>query len=144
MEDTMKWTIIGAALLMLCSMDAVAQTDDAIVLRSCEGDVTITDNLICIRGYEFSPVACIDNSLICLKSENDDAEALLDLSKPDTLCLTILEGNLQMRLKCCWKSVFRGDEPLLGCMQDRSSAALRLRSMINEQLGTLALRRERP
>lgn len=140
----MKWTIIGAALLMLCSMDALAQTNEPIVLRSCEGDVTITDNLICIRGYEFSPVACIDNSLICLKSERGDAEALLDLSKPDTLCLTILEGNLQMRLKCCWKRVFRGDEPLLGCMQDRNNAALRLRSMIHEELGTLALRRERP
>ena len=140
----MKWTIIGAALLMLCSIDALAQSDDAIVLRSCEGDVTITDNLICIRGYEFSPVACIDNSLICLKSDNNDAEALLDLSKPDTLCLTILEGDLKMQLRCCWKRVFRGDEPLLGSLDDRPTATLRLRSMIHRQLGTLALRRDRP
>ncbi len=134
----MKWTVIGAALLMLCSIDALAQKDDAIILRSCEGDVTICDNLLCIRGYRFAPVACINQSLICLRTNDGTAEALLDLSKPDTLCLTIIEGHLQMRLKCCWGRVYRGDQPLLGSMKDFSGGALRLRSMIHKELGTLA------
>jgi len=134
----MKWTVIGAALLMLCSIDALAQKDDAIILRSCEGDVTICDNLLCIRGYRFAPVACINQSLICLRTNDGTAEALLDLSKPDTLCLTILEGNLQMRMKCCWGRVYRGNQSLLGKMNNNERAALRLRSMIHEELGTLA------
>lgn len=139
----MKWTIIGAAVLMLVSTEVLAQ-EEAIVLRSCEGDVTITDNLVCIRGYEFSPVACVDGSIICMKTEDGAVEAVLDLSKPDTLCMTILEGTLSMRLKCCWKRVFRGDEPLLGSFQDRSTAGLKLKSMIHQELGTIALMQERP
>ncbi|MCB2203557.1 hypothetical protein KQI65_02320 [bacterium] len=134
----MKLAIVGATLLMLCSIIAAAQDGEALVLRSCEGDVTITDNLLCVRGYEFEPVACVNSNLVCLRTADGSAEATLDLSKADTLCLTIKEGDVDMRMKCCWKRVLRGNIPLIENVQDKADAPRQLRSMIHRELGTLA------
>ena len=130
--------LAATVLLLLLVTGAAAQEQEAsIVIQSCDGNITITSDRVCMRGYEFLPVGCVDGAQIRLAATDGSAEAVLDIGSRDSLCFTIIEGNMRMRVNCCWKRVFIGSEAVMANDAATSRARHReITAMIHHTLKT--------
>lgn len=135
----MKMIGVAAVLvLFFCASGLLAQvTEDPLIIRSCDGKVEISDNCIQVRGYTFYPVASVDGSKICFRTENGSAEAVLDLGKKENICLTVIEDGLEMEMKCCWKKICRGDKPMYETVKNESQRRAYIAQAIHSELGTI-------
>ena len=100
-------TLISALLLSVMlplSMSGQAQGRDAIVVKSCDGDVRISEMCIELRDYVLI-VDRIEDGSVHFRDYDAGVEATLDLRCKDRFCLTVVENGLSMRIKCCWKNV---------------------------------------
>ncbi|PLX29845.1 MAG: hypothetical protein C0600_08620 [Ignavibacteria bacterium] len=130
---------LGAALvLLLCALNLQAQDKETtLVISSCDGNVEISDNAIKVRGYTFYPVACVDGSMICFKTEDGRAEAVLNLGKRDCIHLTVIEDGMEMEMKCCWKEIRRGDKPMYETVKSDTQRRAYIAQAIHSELGTI-------
>jgi len=129
--------LAGTVLLLFMVTGAAAQEDETpIVIKSCDGDITITEDRLSVRGYEFLPVGCVDGSQIRLAATDGSAEAVLDIGSVDSLCFTIIEGSMRMRMNCCWKKVFIGDEAVMAEGMVSSERHQQITAMIHHTLKT--------
>ena len=129
--------LAGTVLLLLLVTGAAAQEEETpIVIKSCDGNITITSDRVCMRGYEFLPVGCVDGMQIRLAATDGSAEAVLDISSADSLCFTIIEGNMRMRVNCCWKRVFIGSEAVMAKDVNSRKRHREVTAMIHHTLKT--------
>ena len=132
---------IGVAVLLTLCLAAsglkAQEKEDPLVIRSCDGKVEISKNCIKVRGYTFYPVACVDGSKVCFRTDDGAAEAVLDLSKNESICLTVIEDGMEMDMKCCWKKIRRGDKPMYESVENESQRRAYIAQAIHSELGTI-------
>ncbi len=111
----MKRLIAILFLGLCCVVNAQTTWEKAqpLTLRTCEGDVIISDNYLMFRGYTFVADRILGDTRISLKTQDGMTTALLDMQADETILLTIREGAVSMQIKSCVRELLCGDEPVV-------------------------------
>ncbi|MBI5645848.1 MAG: hypothetical protein HY962_02860 [Ignavibacteriae bacterium] len=92
---------ILAAAMAFVSITATAQHDEraaALLCRSNDGIVVITQNTISVRDYAFEFDTHVKAGVIRMRDAHSGATAVVDVRDEDGLYVTITEGSLTMQL----------------------------------------------
>lgn len=122
--------------LLLATAVPAQEGETPIRIKSCDGMITITSNRVCMRGYEFLPVGSVNGNQIRLATTDGSAEAIIDIGAADSLCVVIIEGDLRMKMNCCWKRVFLGKKALMAKGEDPAKQRQEIAAMIRHSLRT--------
>ena len=100
---------IIAAALAIFSVAASAQHDDtraaALLCRSNDGVVVITQNTLSVRDYTFEFDTQIQSGVISMRDARSGATAMVDVRDKDGLYLMITEGDLTMQIAIPRKNI---------------------------------------
>lgn len=129
--------LIVILLLGLCCVVNAQMTQDSeqpITLRTCEGDVIISDHSMTFRGYKFIADRVMGDEKIALKTQDGTVSAILDLQADENIFLTICEGSISMQVKSCVRQILRGDEPVVASFLDRAGRCREAKTILRQGL----------
>ncbi|MDT8323374.1 MAG: hypothetical protein RRA94_04610 [Bacteroidota bacterium] len=104
MKYRILMTVLLGVFLIPIGLQAQMRAADDIVVKSCDGDVRISDMRIELRDYVLT-VERVVEGMIYLRDFEAGVEATLDLNSKKCFLLTVIEDGLEMKVNCCWERV---------------------------------------
>ncbi|MCB2206315.1 hypothetical protein KQI65_16345 [bacterium] len=105
MKTRMMMTAILGVLLIPVVLTAQPRfVEEDIVVQSCDGDIRISDMALELRDYVLV-VESAEEGLINLRDYDAGVTATLDLRNKKCFCLSVFDGEQEMKVHCCWKDV---------------------------------------
>jgi len=104
MKFRMLMTALLAVLLIPMALQAQMPTDNEIIVKSCDGDIRISELCLEFRDYVLVVESAADG-LVQFRDHDANVTATLDLRKKSCFCLNVVEDGLEMKVHCCWENV---------------------------------------